>query len=325
MQQFIFTPTLRTLYLILTALSLLMIGCQPGPAETSANTDRVQALLLIEQGSDDPKLKGKAAAASGMYAPMSKLKVPDDLAPQNKWVMFEGPVLENELVAYRVYLDSRHRYDIYGKRVNDLVMDTVSWNYHEIMDWGSDILKVGNSLGMGSPALWYQDSVYTLSQCENKIVKLVTDSDTFAQYKFDFQGFTIGEHRFSLTHTWSMKTGSPWSEICMEVKGQSLPEDVKFATGIVDHGVPLETIDSPQGMRAYTWGQQSYHEEDMGMALDFGGNANVRQVADSLSHVFVMENDGGRTCYRFMAAWSRDVQGISSANEFRSFLEEAAQ
>ncbi|MEO1449674.1 MAG: DUF4861 family protein [Bacteroidota bacterium] len=305
----------------ISLLGILFLSACEAPVSSDPSAavvvGQVQAILKVQASAFNPRAKDKV---EGAYRLNAKLKVPSDLAPQNKWVMFEGPVLENELIAYRVYLDSRHRYDIYGKRVYDLVMDTVGWQYHDIMDWGSDILKVGNSLGMGSPALWYNDSLYTLSFAGNKLVHLTAESDTFAQYSFDFQQFSIGPHQFNLVQTWSLAKGSPWSEVCMFVKGQNLPEDISFATGLVNHGMTLDSIRVDGNLKAYTWGKQSFHKEEMGMALDFAGNEQVFSVQDPYSHAFVIRNDGGKTCYRFMAAWSRDVQGITNEEGFRAFL-----
>ena len=143
--------------------------------------------------------------------------------------------MENDVIAYRYYADSRHRFDIYGKRVSDLVMDTVSWDYHNIMDWGSDILKVGNSLGIGSPAIYYKDTLYTLSNCEEKTIEILKSDANESTIRTTFMNLKIAGETFDLIQDWTMIAGKPWSEIELKVINGQLPEGMAFATGIVKH------------------------------------------------------------------------------------------
>lgn len=68
----------------------------------------------------------------------------------------EGPAWENDKVGFRNYLDARNGFDIFGKVTSDMVLDKAGINgqdYHEMDDWGMDILKVGTSLGAGATAI----------------------------------------------------------------------------------------------------------------------------------------------------------------------------
>lgn len=287
---------------------------------TDEEVRKVQVLLLRQ--APDFELSSKTRI-TGPYQSVQKIEVPSDLAPQNKWVMFEGPVLENDLIAYRFYMDSRHRYDIYGKRVSDLVMDTVSWDYHNIMDWGSDILKVGNSLGMGSPAIWYQDSIYTLSQYEQKTVEITEQSHDFANIRSTFRGLDIAGHRFDLIHDWSLRAGEVWSEVSLEVIDGRLPEGMHFATGIVKHLNDCDTQSHNRQLAAYTWGEQSFHHENMGMAVVIPEHFQPVKVRDADSHTFVIKNANSKAHYRFLAAWERDVTGVKDLEAFVELVRRA--
>ena len=191
---------------------------------------KTQALILTQDFEYNPEDKNKII---GDYKAQNKITIPDNLASQNKWIMFEGPTLENDLVAYRYYADSRHRFDIYGKTVSNLVMDTVSWKYHDIMNWGSDILKVGNSLGLGSPAIWYRDSLYTLSDCDVKTIEVVDNNDKVSTIRTTFKNLKIADKSFDLIQDWSIEAGQPWCEIKLQVPNGELPEGMSYATGIV--------------------------------------------------------------------------------------------
>lgn len=219
-----------------------LIGCgadviknKPTTPQTTVSQQfikRTQALILTQPFDFDPSDKNKM---TGKYIAQEKLTIPNNLATQNKWIMFEGPVLENDVIAYRYYADSRHRFDIYAKSVPDLVMDTVSWNYHNIMDWGSDVLKVGNSLGIGSPAIWYQDSLYTLSQSAKKEIAVMENGDNQSIISTTFTDLDIAGQKMDVVQDWSIATGQPYSSINLKITRGQLPEGAYFATGIVKH------------------------------------------------------------------------------------------
>lgn len=310
-------PNLCTLLLILSVFGWVSCEEKPEKPQEAVIEDQVQAVLLVQNTDFDPAHKD---TITGSYEQRDSMEVPANLAPQNKWVMFEGPVLENDVVAYRIYMDSRHRYDIYAKSVSDLVMDTVGWNYHDIMNWGSDVLKVGSSLGMGSPACWYGDTLYTLSEADSKQVEILEDTETSATIRFSFEGLTVGEHQFSLQQDWSIQAGSPWSKVCLSVTEGELPEDLSFSTGIVNHGLESQQISTAGKAIAYTWGKQSFHEENLGMAVAIPGEEELTSLPVPDSHAFLLPTSVEGSCYEFMAAWGRGPAAVSTEEEFVTLI-----
>ncbi len=304
---------------------LALISCQPtakntassDPHKVASNTKLTQAVLLTQS---EPFNKDEKNKISGAYKAQKSVVIPQDLTPQNKWIMFEGPVLENDLIAYRFYADSRHRFDIYGKRVADLVMDTVSWDYHDIMDWGSDILKVGNSLGIGSPAIHYKDSLYTLSTCTKKTIEVVDNGTDKSRIRTTFKDLEIEDHTFDLIQDWSITAGQPWCEIHLQVFGGHLPPDMYFATGIVKHLPDIKIIESQDFLCAMNWGKQTFHDEDMGMALIANKDYQPEQIENDLTHTFVFRNANSEVKYRFLAVWERDLNRVKDAMAFEGLV-----
>ena len=277
-----------------------------------------QALLLTQDFDYD---NGDKKKVTGKYISKKKVVVPQDLSPQNKWMMFEGPVLENDLLAFRYYADSRHRFDIYGKTVSDLVMDTVSWNYHNIMDWGSDILKVGNSLGIGSPAIWYRDSLYTFSTCKKKVIEVVENETDRSMIRTTFLGLEVDGQQFDLIQDWSIGSGQPWSEISLKVTNGVLPAGMKFATGIVKHLPEIIQGETQNNFYALNWGKQSFHDENMGMAIIAEKSYGPTHIKDELSHAFAFYTPDSEVTYRFLSAWERDANNVHNSNEFKMLVE----
>jgi len=318
---------------ILFLVGVIFVSCNSNPKKSNGSLDnsmvlssqkvkKTQALILTQPFDYDRNDKNKI---SGDYISQNKITIPKNLSPQNKWIMFEGPILENDLVAYRYYADNRHRFDIYGKTVSNLMMDTVSWKYHDIMNWGSDILKVGNSLGLGSPAIWYQDSLHTLSNFETKTIEVIENSDERSMIRTTFMGFSIGEHTLDIVQDWSIEAGKPWSEIHLKVLNGSLPENMRFATGIVKHLPEIIQATSKDYFYAMNWGRQSFHKENMGMAILIDNKYNPQHVEDDLSHAYTFDSDASDVKYRFLSAWERDNNKVKDADEFKKLMEASSE
>ncbi len=283
---------------------------------------KTQALILTQPFNFDPGNKNKI---KGDYVAQTKITIPNNLATQSKWIMFEGPILENDKIAYRYYADSRHRFDIYGKTVPDLVMDTVGWDYHNIMNWGSDILKVGKSLGLGSPAIWYKDSLFTLSLCDEKTIEVIKNDSDISLIRTTFKGLKIEEEKFDLVQDWSIRSGTAYSDIHLKVINGKLPEGMYFATGIVKHLPKIETGENKGYFYAMNWGEQSFHHENMGMAISANKMYQPAAVADKWSHAYVFHNAKKEVHYRFMAAWERDNNEVKDGQGFKKLVEDSCK
>lgn len=289
--------------------------------DSSSPIKLTQAILKQQNFEFDNARKD---SISGDYVDLKSINIPIDLPGQNKWLMFEGPVLENDKVAFRFYGDSRHRSDIYGKTVPDLVMDTVSWNYHDIMNWGSDILKVGNSLGIGSPAILFKDSIYCFTDWDTKTIEVTENADNRSAIKTTFYGLKIADKSFDLVQEWSIIPGVYYSEIELKLLNQTLPEDMKFVTGIVKHLEDFEFKNFGSSSAGFNYGNQSFHHQDLGMAIIVNNTFKPKLIPNELSHVIVFDNNQSTAKYKMMAGWSAG-SGPKSAEEFSSLVEEAVK
>lgn len=289
---------------------------------SNAQEKRTQVVLKVQ---DMPFNKAYQTEMKAPYVEKASVMIPNDLHGTNKWIMFEGPVLENDKIAYRIYADSRHRFDIYAKKVSDLVMDTVSWNYHNIMDWGSDILKVGNSLGMGSPGIFYEDTIYTLSEWSSKKVEILEDGNNRSSVRTTFTDLKIGGHTLTIVEEWSIEAGNFYCTVDLRVVGGELPEGMYFATGIVKHLKDASAGQSYNSMYAYTYGEQSYHQQDMGMAIMASNSYAPREVKNDLSHLYVFDKSAQGVTYRFMSKWAEGLDGPKSRDDFEKAVADACK
>ena len=146
---------MTTKVLILVFIILFISGA----FKNSGKQQKTQAFLGIKQGGEwvwVTKNNGKQQYEyqGGEFKPVTELKVDTKHTDHSFDIQFEGPGWESDKIGYRLYLDWRNATDIFGKKTHKLVLDGVGLDgfdsYHEVSDWGVDVLKVGSSLGIGS-------------------------------------------------------------------------------------------------------------------------------------------------------------------------------
>ena len=112
---------------------------------------------------------GSAVEPNNAVTEQLRLKTNDSPTISAVYQM-EGPAWENDKVGFRNYYDARNGMDIFGKKTARMVLDDAGirgQNYHELSDWGMDILKVGNSLGAGAIAIGVGDSIYRVGAAKD--------------------------------------------------------------------------------------------------------------------------------------------------------------
>ncbi|MBC6994627.1 DUF4861 family protein [Neolewinella lacunae] len=226
----------------------------------------------------------------------------------------EGPAWENENIGFRMYFDRRNGLDIHGKKVRDMVLDTVGLdrnNYHAMADWGMDVLKVGNSLGAGGIALLVGDSIYRLGDVAKETVRITEESPERSSFRVDYQGWEVAGRTLDLTWAFSIAAGTHHYESAVTATG--LRGDEQLVIGIVNlHSDTLYTLEQDGRFVMYTHGPQAELEHYLGMALSLergdylrhGALGPEEQPVSSTYYVVARLREGLPTGYRFTAGWA---------------------
>ena len=95
---------------------------------------------------------------------------PVDLAGFPTIAQGESVTWENDKFGFRVYFDCRNAKDLFGKLKPVMIADKVHTpemgSYHELADWGMDVLHCGSSPGAGGLAMLENDSLFRLGSTE---------------------------------------------------------------------------------------------------------------------------------------------------------------
>ena len=149
----------------------------------------------------------------------------------------EGPVWENDKVAFRHYFDDRNGVDIFGKTTDSLVADRMGYDtknasYHELQLWGMDILKVGGSLGAGALAITTQDGkLYKLGKTDKATYKQIASGPARAIFRLSYEGWQLpGGETIGLEQQISLWAGHYWYQ--SQVKLKNITTTKKLVTGI---------------------------------------------------------------------------------------------
>ncbi|MBN1604485.1 MAG: DUF4861 family protein [Chitinispirillaceae bacterium] len=125
----------------------------------------------------------------------------------------EGPAWENKYSAYRFYVDNgdRNAVDVIGKKNDGAILQHFvdpSVDEHTDYPWGTDILKIGSSMGLGSFRLLNNNSWLNPQLPENLDSLVVTILDSSVQtpkVQVRYHGWNIGNGN-KITVSWTITT-----------------------------------------------------------------------------------------------------------------------
>lgn len=161
----------------------------------------------------------------------------------------DGPAWENDKMGFRQYFDGRNCCDIFGKRIAEMVLDTVGINaegnpantYQVIRKWGGDILSVADSFGFGGLAMQTPDSLirmgvpasFTEDVIDSTFYELVTEGPVRSIIRLKYEGWQINNNKINLCEEISIWAGKYGYE--KKIQTSPLPQDYFLVSGIVSN------------------------------------------------------------------------------------------
>jgi rhamnogalacturonyl hydrolase YesR len=262
----------------------------------------------------------------GKFVNVDQVELPPQYTDHSEYLRYEGPGIETEQVGYRIYLDWRNGFDIFGKRRPGLVLANVGQDgyqsYHEMADWGADILKVGDAVGIGGYGAWRNGQIVRVSDVKQRSVAVPAAGPIFSQLVIDYDDWNTGSSVTDLTAGLTMTAGSRFVDVDLAM---SNPLE-KVAVGLVRHpNTVLLRGDTDVPFRTWTYvasfGEQSLFNDGLGMAVLFRRTNLVEQTEDDHNYVSLLGPRDGSLQYAFAAFWAGEESGVKTADELRLALE----
>lgn len=296
-----------------------------------------QAEISIKEGGKwmpHANVKGKKAYQGGTFKNVDTVTLPEFYTDHSTWIRYEGPGIESDKVAYRIYLDHRNGFDIFGKTFSEPVLQKIGQDgyesYHKMLDWGMDILKVGSSLGTGGFGFWNGENLTLVSDTQSRRARIIENGNLYSSFAIDYDQWLVDGERRDVSALISMHGGSrlAHTRIAMD---KALPN---LAIGVVKHAGTAFLQGKMNSESAYSyigsWGQQSESGDHLGMAVIFKTKQFQKTIEDASSYVALMQPEVGLENavleYYFVAAWQGEHgNGMDSKQAFVIYLENETQ
>ncbi len=266
----------------------------------------------------------------GTFKNVDELTAPEQYTDHSEYIRYEGPGLESDKVGYRFYLDWRNGFDIFGKVKNEIALQKVGQDgyssYHEMQDWGMDILKVGKSLGMGGYGFWNGEAIERVSKVDGWHTEIVENGPVYSALEINYKGWHIDNKHLDLTSQLSMTAGSRLVHVELETS-EHLDN---IAVGVVKwpNTTWLQGELDVQGtgwVYFASYGKQSLNDDNLGMAV-FVRKTNIKEITqDEHNYVVVTKSNHNELDYYFTAVWEKEENGITNQADFVQYLEKTAE
>ena len=264
----------------------------------------------------------------GEFQNVEYLEVPPEHTVHSWFIRYEGPGWESDKIGYRFYLDWRNATDIFGKKTHDMVLQDVGQDgfdsYHEMSDWGMDILKVGDSFGIGSWGMWEDGKAYRVSETDDVECTIISNGCVESVIRTDYAGWKVGKGIYNLSSTLTINAGSRLTKCNLEITNQ--PKNL--CTGIVKDqsaNVIKSGADQENWQYLATYGKQSLANDNLGMAILYKKSDLIEITEDELNQLVVLRPSDGKVTYYFLAAWEKEPNGIVNETQFKNYLDETIE
>ncbi|WP_167616019.1 DUF4861 domain-containing protein [Maribellus sediminis] len=258
---------------------------------------------------------------------------------------------ENDKIAFRVYFDCRNVKDLFGKLKPEMIIDKIHTpaipNYHDLNDWGMDILHCGSSLGSGGIALLKNDSLYRLGSTDVYEYHKITEGAVRSVFDLVYKGWHVDGDDLEATERISIYPGKYWFQSDVTVKGA--PEGSQIVTGIVTSMLKREPFAfEAHGFQCIgTHDVQSLNNDELGMAvmvpqdelgkIDRSSDTNFYKLgyktvpAKSFSNIisetyYISQNFKNEIPARhyFFSVWGLEKNQWKTEEGFRAYLSDEA-
>lgn len=308
---------------VITLSAALILGFSSCKAQNKYDIKTAKTYAEISVKTDG-KWEGRKYIGGTVFKNVDKLKLASEHTDHSFDIRYEGPGWESNRIGYRLYLDWRNAIDIFGKKTSAIILPQVGQDnfdsYHEMSDWGADILKAGKGIGIGSidryldgKKLHFYEVDSTIAYVENKVNE--------SNVKVNYFGWKTASDKIDFTSVLTIKPDQLYTQHTIKAS----KEIQGICTGIVKQkNAELLKKESKNKKWAYlaTYGTQSLVPDKLGMAI-FYETSTIENIADTdLDYLLVFKPTTKPTSFYFLGVWEQEKEGIKNKEEFVKYLDE---
>lgn len=260
----------------------------------------------------------------GTFKNVQRLKLATEHTDHSFDIRYEGPGWESNKIGYRLYLDWRNAIDIFGKKTEKIVLPQVGQDgfdsYHEMSDWGADILKAGKGIGIGSIDRYLNKERLHFYEVDSTIAT-VANTPKNSVVKVQYYGWKTASDKIDFTSELTIQPNQRYTQ--HTIHPSKAIEGI--CTGIVKQkNTELLQKESQNKKWAYiaTYGTQSLVPDQLGMAIFYQTNSVENLVDAEFDHLLLFKPTTKEVDFYFLGAWEQEPNGIKSKEAFVKYLEE---
>ena len=285
---------------------------------------------------------------NGQVEPVEQYEMNAEEIPRSEEKIFQmdGPAWENDKFGMRHYFDGRNTRDFFGKRSSQLVLEEVGLseqgeivdNYHELKEWGRDVLSVGNSLGLGGLGLWHQGNVVRLgvtlddsvNNVETTSYQLVSEGPVRSVFDLNYENWDVNGESYHVQNRVIIWAGKYW--YANEVKLENNSSADTLIVGLVNSQndqpmLPVEEVNDLVSVATHDL--QTYDDEYyLGMALILPSEHYVgyKEAPESGTSITTSYNallkleEKNQVKYYALGAWELSNPDFTGREFFSEFL-----
>jgi hypothetical protein len=285
-------------------------------------TKRTQAELSHKKGGQFVNREYQG----GVFHNVNFLRVPPEHKDHSWFIRYEGPGWESDIVGYRFYLDQRNATDVFGKKTSGMVLHQVGLDgfdsYHNLQEWGMDVMKVGKSLGLGSIGAVKNGKIIRVERTDSLDCRITENGDVYSSILTNYYGWDTGK-KVDVRSSISIPAGTRLSRQSL-VLSSSLDS---MCTGIVkDKNAQVTASRGSADSFGFiaTYGKQSLNNDELWLAVFFDARNASGFFADEFSHAVALRPIDNKLNYYFMASWIQEPGGFKDEKEFLRYVEKQA-
>ncbi|MDR6969633.1 hypothetical protein J2X31_003666 [Flavobacterium arsenatis] len=303
-----------------TSTVCLLASCSSKQTSLQSKNQKTYAEISVKKGG---KWNGKKYEG-GTFKNVESLKVPESHTDHSFYIRYEGPGWESNKVGYRLYLDWRNAIDIYGKKTDTLVLSQVGQDgfdsYHNMSDWGADILKVAKGMGVGSIGRIVNNEMHHFREVEATEAKVSNHKDR-SEVKVNYTGWKTNNQKTNLESQLTIFPDERYTK--HTIQSSELMDGI--CTGIVKlNNLPVIEKSSENKKWAYiaTYGVQTLFDDQLGMAVFYEVATAEKPFEGPHDHLIQFRPTKNKITFYFLGAWEKEPNGIKSKEAFIQYLDE---
>jgi hypothetical protein len=266
--------------------------------------------------------------------------------------MAESVSWENDKIAFRNYFDCRNVKDLFGKLLPGMILDKIGTpemgSYHNLSDWGMDVLHCGSSLGSGGLAILKNDSLFRLGSTDVYEYQKIIEGSVRSIFELRYSGWNVNGEMMEAVERITIYPGKYWFESDVTMNG--CIEGDQIVTGIVTSHLKREPFEFKAGnfQCIGTHDVQSLNKDELGMAVivplneagKIGRTTNINffklgyetVVEKGFSNIISETYYIGQKCksnvpakHYFFSVWGLDKDQWKTEEGFRKYITEEAE